>query len=100
MSDLNLNQNPNADQPQNQEDLELGLKALSFCIPIAGAIIYFVNKDKAPVKAKSACTMALIGFGVGLVLQIIQRVLMNQEKQLKNVFENFQMHFFIKNFGE
>ena len=100
MSDLNLNQNPNADQPQNQEDLEIGLKVLSFCIPIAGAVIYFMNKDKAPVKAKSACTMALIGFGVGLVLQIIQRVLMNQEKQLKNVFENFQMHFFIKNFGE
>nr|DAS99440.1 MAG TPA: hypothetical protein [Caudoviricetes sp.] len=77
MSDLNLNQNPNADQPQNQEDLEIGLKVLSFCIPIAGAIIYFVNKDKAPVKAKSACTMALIGFGVGLVAQIIQRILVN-----------------------
>ena len=73
MSDLNLNQNPNADQPQNQEDLEIGLKVLSFCIPIAGAIIYFVNKDKAPV----ACTMALIGFGVGLVAQIIQRILVN-----------------------
>ena len=79
MSDLNLNQNPNVNQPenQNQEDLELGLKVLSFCIPIAGAIIYFVNKDKAPVKAKSACTMALIGFGVGLIAQIIQRILVN-----------------------
>lgn len=98
MSDLN--QNPNVNQPQDQEDLEMWMKVLSFCIPIAGAVIYFMNKDKAPVKAKSACTMALIGFGVGLVLQIIQRVLMNQEKQLKNVFENFQMHFFIKNFGE
>ena len=98
MSDLN--QNPNVNQPQDQEDLEMWMKVLSFCIPIAGAVIYFINKDKAPVKAKSACTMALIGFGVGLVLQIIQRVLMNQEKQLKNVFENFQMHFFIKNFGE
>ena len=75
MSDLNLNQNPNADQPQNQEDLEIGLKVLSFCIPIAGA--NFMNKDKAPVKAKSACTMALIGFGVGLVAQIIQRILVN-----------------------
>ena len=53
------------------------MKVLSFCIPIAGAVIYFMNKDNAPVKAKSACTMALIGFGVGLVLQIIQRVLMN-----------------------
>ena len=80
MSDLN--QNPNVNQPQDQEDLEMWMKVLSFCIPIAGAVIYFMNKDKAPVKAKSACTMALIGFGVGLVLQIIQRVLMNQDKQL------------------
>ena len=65
MSDLN--QNPNVNQPQDQEDLEMWMKVLSFCIPIAGAVIYFMNKDKAPVKAKSACTMALIGFGVGLV---------------------------------
>ena len=79
MSDLN--QNPNVNQPQDQEDLEMWMKVLSFCIPIAGAVIYFINKDKAPVKAKSACTMALIGFGVGIVLQIIQRVLMSQEKQ-------------------
>ena len=77
MSDLNLNQNPNVNQPQDQEDLEMWMKVLSFCIPIAGAVIYFMNKDKAPVKAKSACTMALIGFGVGLVAQIIQRILVN-----------------------
>ena len=75
MSDLN--QNPNVNQPQDQEDLEMWMKVLSYCIPIAGAVIYFINKDKAPVKAKSACTMALIGFGVGIVLQIIQRVLMS-----------------------
>ncbi|MFC2721747.1 MAG: hypothetical protein ACFN00_05675 [Flavobacteriaceae bacterium] len=56
MSDLN--QNPNVNQPQDQEDLEMWMKVLSFCIPIAGAVIYFMNKDKAPVKAKSACTMA------------------------------------------
>ena len=80
MSDLN--QNLNVNQPQDQEDLEMWMKVLSFCIPIAGAVIYFMNKDKAPVKAKSACTMALIGFGVGLVAQIIQRILVNQEKRL------------------
>ena len=61
MSDLN--QNPNVNQPQDQEDLEMWMKVLSFCIPIAGAVIYFMNKDKAPVKAKSACTMALIPSG-------------------------------------
>ena len=45
MSDLN--QNPNVNQPQDQEDLEMWMKVLSFCIPIAGAVIYFMNKDKA-----------------------------------------------------
>lgn len=65
MSDLN--------QPNNQqtEDLETGLKILSLCIPLAGLILYFINKDKAPKKAKAACNFALIGIGISLVLQII-----------------------------
>jgi len=45
---------------------------LSFCIPLAGAIIYFVKKNDQPVAAKSACNMALIGFAVGIVVRIIQ----------------------------
>lgn len=57
---------------KSQEDLNTGLKVLSFCIPLAGAIIYFVKKDNEPVAAKSACNMALIGFGIGIVLQIIR----------------------------
>ncbi|MCZ4242453.1 hypothetical protein [Pedobacter punctiformis] len=76
--------NPQQNQPFNQEnqpfnqfnnqsneDLSTGLKILSFCIPLAGAIIYFVKKDEQPVAAKSACNLALIGFGVGVVLNII-----------------------------
>ena len=55
-----------------QEDLSTGLKVLSFCIPLAGAIIYFVKKNDQPVAAKSACNMALIGFAVGIVVRIIQ----------------------------
>ncbi|MEO8240408.1 MAG: hypothetical protein ABI576_20050 [Flavobacterium sp.] len=57
---------------KSQEDLSTGLKVLSFCIPLAGAIIYFVKKNEEPVAAKSACNMALIGFGVGIVVRIIQ----------------------------
>lgn len=52
-------------QPVMQEDpedkLEMGLKILSFCIPLAGAVIYFTNKDTKPNKAKEACYAALIG---------------------------------------
>lgn len=55
----------------SNEDLSTGLKILSFCIPIAGAVIYFTNKDEAPLKAKSACTMALWGVGVGILLNIL-----------------------------
>jgi hypothetical protein len=57
---------------KSPEDLHVGLKILSFCIPLAGAIIYFVKKDNEPVAAKSACTLALIGFGVNIILTILR----------------------------
>lgn len=57
---------------KSQEDLSTPLKVLSFCIPLAGGIIYFMKKDNEPVAAKSACNMALIGFAVGVVVRIIQ----------------------------
>lgn len=66
-----FNQNPNVNQPQDNEDLDTVLKVVSFCIPLVGAVLYFINKDKAPRKAKSACNMALIGVGVVVVLNII-----------------------------
>jgi len=33
------------------DELGTGLAVLSFCIPIAGALIYFSNKDKSPPKS-------------------------------------------------
>jgi hypothetical protein len=63
---------------KSQEDLSTGLKVLSFCIPLAGAILYFVKKDKEPVAAKSACNMALIGFGVGIVANVIKYMMAGQ----------------------
>ncbi|MFH6965477.1 hypothetical protein [Flavobacterium sp. FlaQc-28] len=71
------NENSNFDEFENkndksEQDLSTGLKVLSFCIPLAGAIIYFVKKSDEPVAAKSACNMALIGFAVGIVVRIIQ----------------------------
>ncbi|MFD0964736.1 hypothetical protein [Pseudofulvibacter geojedonensis] len=59
----------------NQEDLGTALKVVSFCIPLVGAILYFVHKKDAPLKSKQACNMALIGFGVGIVIQVIMTVL-------------------------
>jgi len=72
MSEENSNFNEFENNGKSQEDLNTGLKVLSFCIPLAGAIIYFVKKDNEPKAAKSACTLALIGVAVGIVVRIIQ----------------------------
>ena len=69
---MNQEQLPNSNQPNDK--LGTGLQVLSFCFPIVGAIIYFVNKENKPQKAKSACHAALWGFGISLVLNILARV--------------------------
>ena len=42
-----------------------------FCLPLVGAIMYFVWKDDKPKKAKTACYLALGGTVLGIVLQVI-----------------------------
>lgn len=48
-----------------------GFAVLGFFIPLVGLILYLVNKDTAPLKAKSAGKGALIGFCVSIALSII-----------------------------
>ena len=42
-----------------------------FCLPLVGAIMYFVWRDEQPAKAKRACTLALWGVAVGVGLRIV-----------------------------
>ena len=69
------NENEFLDTPENNmnndDELHIGLKILSFCIPLAGAIIYFTTNKEYPNKKQQACYAALIGMGVGLVLRVI-----------------------------
>lgn len=51
-----------------------GFAVLGFLIPIVGLILYLVNKDTAPQKARSAGRGALIGFIVGIVFSVIYGV--------------------------
>lgn len=62
-------------QEQQEDKLHIGLQILSFCIPLAGAVLYFVYKKDKPNSAKTACYAALIGFGLGIVLNILAAVL-------------------------
>ncbi|MEP7146131.1 MAG: hypothetical protein ABI792_03885 [bacterium] len=57
--------------PSTNDKLSTPLTILSFCIPLAGAIIYFMKKDKEPASAKTACTAAIIGFVVGIAINLI-----------------------------
>jgi hypothetical protein len=69
--ELDNNYNPN-------DELSSGLKVVSFCFPIVGAIIYFsTNAEMYPTKKKEACNYALYGFGFGIVLRVIMAGLSN-----------------------
>ena len=46
-----------------------------FCLPLVGAIMYFVWKDDKPKKAQTACYLALGGTVLGIVLQVIASLL-------------------------
>ena len=48
-----------------------GFAILGFFIPLVGLILYLINKDTSPLKAKSAGKGALIGFAVSVVFGII-----------------------------
>jgi len=60
-----------SEQLTSNDKLSIGLQILSFIIPIVGIIIYFINKSNSPNKAKKAGVAALLGIGVGILLQVI-----------------------------
>ena len=60
----------------NAEDTpSVGLNILGFLIPIVALIMYLVMKDATPVRAKSIGKWGLIGFGVGIGLQVLLGIL-------------------------
>lgn len=58
------------EEPQ-EEKLGIPLTIVSFCFPIVGAILFFVNKSKSPAKANTACYAALAGLGAGILIRVI-----------------------------
>ena len=64
-------ENKKASTANSNDAPSTGLALLGFFIPLVGLILYLINKDTAPLKAKSAGKGALIGFCVSLVLSIL-----------------------------
>lgn len=53
-----------------------GMAVLGFFIPLAGLILWLINKDTKPLMAKSAGKGALIGFIVSVVFSILYGVIL------------------------
>ena len=49
----------------------IGLNILALLFPIIGIILYFSWKSATPKKAKSILTYGLIGWGIGIILNIL-----------------------------
>lgn len=59
------------EQNTPKEELGIPLTVVSFCIPIVGAILYFVHKGKSPEKANTACYAALGGLVFGIIIRVL-----------------------------
>lgn len=62
---------PQYQQPQVEDNPSMGLRVLSWFIPLVGIILYFTKKDKTPKSAKSYLTASLISIGVNVAISIL-----------------------------
>ena len=55
----------------SEEGATTGMKVLSLLIPLAGLILFFMDRDNKPLAAKDELKFAGIGFAIGLVLWLM-----------------------------
>lgn len=67
----NYNYNYQYPMPPVEEKANIGLAVLSFIFPIAGLIIFLVEKDKKPKTAKASGICALVSFILGMIMSIV-----------------------------
>ena len=59
---------------KEEEDLNGLVKVLSFCFPFVGGLVYLNHKGSSPKKASAACSCALWGLGIGILINILTAV--------------------------
>lgn len=76
-----------------------GEKVLSFLIPIAGIILYCVNKDKKPKAAKTCLLVGVITWAICIILILAIAIIPSKmtESQLKAANSNAKLVFTIAN---
>ena len=66
-----VNETKSSDNSSTSEKVDIGFAILSFFIPLAGLIIFFVKKDKEPKTAKASGICAIVGFLLGIIISFI-----------------------------
>lgn len=61
----------NQNNPQPVDKPETLLNVLSFFFPIVGIILYFIERDTKPVRAKAALKWSLISIGVSVAFVVL-----------------------------
>ncbi|NDW17346.1 hypothetical protein D0T53_00260 [Dysgonomonas sp. 216] len=68
----------NYEEEDKRDDIDAGLAVLSYCLPIVGAVLYYINKDDYPEKSKMACISAIGGavfiIALFVIITVIRRV--------------------------
>lgn len=67
-------QMPNAPVQPTEEKASVGLAILSFFIPLAGLIIFLVDREKRPKTAKVSGICALVSFIISIAFSVIMTV--------------------------
>lgn len=57
--------------PVSYENAETLLKVLCFFVPLAGIILYCLDKDKKPVAAKQCLNMSIIALVLGVAVPLL-----------------------------
>ena len=70
-NEYNVQENQQNIPNKTEEKASVGLAILSFLIPLAGLIIFLVEKDKRPKTAKVSGICALVSFIISLASTLI-----------------------------
>jgi len=75
LDDEILDEFNNEPNKSSEDELHMGLRVLSFCIPIAGAIIYFTTDSNLKNNIKHYCwRIKIISVSKNSILELCKRV--------------------------
>lgn len=74
--EYNVQPNNYVQAPPNEDKKSIGLNLLSWFVPLAGIILYFINRKEKPIRSKSNLKIAIVSIIVNTLIGVIATVLL------------------------